>query len=558
MLTVIRTKEGKSRWLTTSSTHFKDRDKEIVSEKALVADVERADADGDYGPLRWWHVKGLDIGTCDFNEVRDGMLIESGTFHNEAIARAVEKEAPNLGVSIGFTHPADQPDAQGVFHDIRRYERSLLPLGSASNPYTTFSVKEKGMAPNTPERAAKKWRAFVDTVFQGDEDSAKAYAEQISARAEEIKGSGVAFKETREKAGDDMGKQSTWIAKSSMVTRATALINNNLTEAKGTAFSQPRQAVVALQTVMAQATMIRDFAEGWIRSIEDRTAGWKESDAASEKAEAWDDMKYREPALASVRNALEHAREVQAAIVGFHGIINPNDYRNMSKASWDKAVSALNEIDRASDHATGLVGSLQSAMNSVKSISAPAAKKEARPTRVADRDPLASLFAGEGAKEVEVVESEKAGDGPKYTDLNQVSDAVREQETAFRAVSNAGGNGDWDAGKAAAQRGAQAANKAQRLWSTLAGEAKAMAEVYSDNERGMGEKARGGGPPEPTDLNDVRICVENQRNIFNAIRGASERGQYLGAVRLATEAKGWAQKAQRLFSRVVVEADAML
>lgn len=383
MLTVIRTKEGKSRWLTTSSTYFKDRDKEIVSEKALAADVERADADGDFGPLRWWHVKGLDIGTCDFNEVRDGMLIESGTFYNEAIARAVEKEAPNLGVSIGFTHPADQPDAQGVFHDIRRYERSLLPLGSASNPYTTFSVKEKGMAPNTPERAAKKWRAFVDTVFQGDEDSAKAYAEQISARAEEIKSSGVAFKETRTEKGG-LGD----VAAADLRDAASYLSAAILDADHGdwaSAHANLEECNRGMQ--QAQRYVARALAEARSK------AGQRKE--ASEKGEAWDDMKYREPALASIRNALEQAREVQSAIVGFHGIVNPNDYRNMSKASWDKAVSALNAIEQASTHAVKLASSLESAKNSVASIKPPLVSKEiksAKPTRVVDRDPLASLL----------------------------------------------------------------------------------------------------------------------------------------------------------------------
>lgn len=198
MFKTYRTKDGKARWIGTSSNRFKDRDGEIVSEKALAADVERADKDGDYGPLRWWHVKGLDIGTCDFNTMRDGVLIESGTFLNEDIARWAEKNADDLGLSIGFTHPADQPDGKGVFTNIRRVERSLLPNVSAANPYTNFAVKE---AVNLADpKTARKWKTFVTVLFGGDEKAATEYAERVSQTARSLEEKGVEFKEATEKA----------------------------------------------------------------------------------------------------------------------------------------------------------------------------------------------------------------------------------------------------------------------------------------------------------------------------------------------------------------------
>lgn len=459
MLTVIRTKEGKSRWLTTSSTHFKDRDKEIVSEKALAADVERADADGDFGPLRWWHVKGLDIGSCDFNEVRDGMLIESGTFHNEAIARAVEKEAPNLGVSIGFTHPADQPDAEGVFHDIKRYERSLLPIGSASNPYTTFSVKEKGMAPNTPERAAKKWRAFVDTVFQGDEDSAKAYAEQISARAEEIKGSGVAFKETREKAGipksqlfneatniretvkraigdmDDIGGQvgTGNSANDNLIRSASSAAVDALTQALlkidavrraiqnadtnkesdaasekaapgslyGTDRTRVAKIILATRAKIDEATRLSGSADGleeynrapgvksnidsgeralmsadnYYSMAADRLGKWLlENNAGSDK-EAQSEKGLGEVAVEDLRDAAAYLQDAIAS---------------SNKKDYEQAYAELKQGEQTGQNGLNFIK--RAAAEAYRQMNLPAQKKEARPTRVADRDPLASLL----------------------------------------------------------------------------------------------------------------------------------------------------------------------
>ena len=141
MLQVFKQADGRDRWVIISSSAFLDRDREIVSTKALEADVARADADGDYGPLRWWHVKGLDIGDCDFNAMHGRLLVESGTFRHSAFAEMVKQHAGALGVSIGFLHPQDEPDATGIFNHIRRKERSLLPRGKESN-LLTFRFEE--------------------------------------------------------------------------------------------------------------------------------------------------------------------------------------------------------------------------------------------------------------------------------------------------------------------------------------------------------------------------------------------------------------------------------
>jgi hypothetical protein len=88
---VFKDKSGGYRWVMLSSNAFRDRDHEIVSTKALSADVARADGDQQYGPLRWWHVgipfgPGLDLGDCDFNAMVGRMLVESGTFRSPHFA----------------------------------------------------------------------------------------------------------------------------------------------------------------------------------------------------------------------------------------------------------------------------------------------------------------------------------------------------------------------------------------------------------------------------------------------------------------------------------------
>jgi hypothetical protein len=152
---VYKDARGRLRWVAYSSNAYRDRDEEIVSTKALQDDCARADADAAYGPLRWWHVPGWELGDCDFNAMHGRVLVESGTFKSDAIGQAVARAAPSLQLSIGFTHAPDEPDRHGVFHHIRRFERSLVPSGRAANPFTKLSVvKESGM--DTEKEAALK------------------------------------------------------------------------------------------------------------------------------------------------------------------------------------------------------------------------------------------------------------------------------------------------------------------------------------------------------------------------------------------------------------------
>lgn len=186
-ITVFKDAAGHYRWLTFSSTAFRDRDDEIVSTKALEDDVARADADGDYGPLRWWHLPGLDIGDCDFNAMHGRTLIESGTFRDERYGPLIAAKAADLGVSIGFHHPATEPDAEKVFHRIRRFERSLLPLAYPSNLYTALVVKENAAVDD------KKIEGLKALGF--DDDMIASIQQQATAREKAADAAGVAFKE---------------------------------------------------------------------------------------------------------------------------------------------------------------------------------------------------------------------------------------------------------------------------------------------------------------------------------------------------------------------------
>jgi len=114
------------------------------------------------------------------------VLVESGTFRTPAIAQKVARAAGDLEISLGFFHPTFEPDADGVFHHIRRFERSLTPRGKASNLYTSFQVKEHTPMDET-KKAALKALGFSDADI-GDIEQRAATTEKSASDA------GVAFK----------------------------------------------------------------------------------------------------------------------------------------------------------------------------------------------------------------------------------------------------------------------------------------------------------------------------------------------------------------------------
>jgi len=184
---VFKDADGRYRWVAISSNSYRDRDQEIVSQKALEADVEYADRSKEYGPLRFWHVPGWDLGSCDFNMMHGRMLIESGTFKSEPVGAAVAQAQKSYQLSIGFTHPRNEPN-EGVYYHIRRFERSLVPSGRAANPFTSLSVmKETNMLTAEKEAQLRKLLGDPDLL-----DSVLSGAAAAQKQADDL---GVAFKE---------------------------------------------------------------------------------------------------------------------------------------------------------------------------------------------------------------------------------------------------------------------------------------------------------------------------------------------------------------------------
>lgn len=202
---VFKDHQGQSRWIARTTTAYRDRDGEIISEAALDSDSQRMMATKQFGPLRYWHIgqpdplsdtapwgPGVDIGDCDYSVVIGRTRIESGTFKSAALARQMAAVADKHEMSPGFFHPLDQPDSDQTFNAIRTFERSPVPTryGRASNLFTGFTVKEFRMEVSEMERRFKAmYQELGLTPEQAVELGQSLVATEKAASAQ-----GVAFK----------------------------------------------------------------------------------------------------------------------------------------------------------------------------------------------------------------------------------------------------------------------------------------------------------------------------------------------------------------------------
>jgi 2'-5' RNA ligase len=186
---VFKDRDGFYRWISRSSTAFKDRDGQYMSMDALGQAVDFNDESGDYGPLRWWHMKGVDLGVCDFSMLYGKTLIESGTFLKEEYGEAIKNSKTNFGVSIGVKHPIAEP-VDDTFKNILIFERSIMPSGQESNMFTGLTVKGEQQMENKKQML----KVFELVQLLGPDTAYKALddARTIEKEAEE---SGHTFKE---------------------------------------------------------------------------------------------------------------------------------------------------------------------------------------------------------------------------------------------------------------------------------------------------------------------------------------------------------------------------
>jgi hypothetical protein len=206
-LTIFKAANGRLRWISRTTTAFRDRDGEILSVAALTKAADRMRITKQYGPLRWWHVgtptpedaqrpwgPGLDLGMCDYAAVIGRTLVESGTFYDDALGQALALKADSLEMSPGFYYAPNWRESDGTFTDMLIFERSPVPtrFGRASNYFTGFAVKEQR---SMDEKELAKKLAALKAETGADDATIARLASNLTAAEKQADSQQVAFKE---------------------------------------------------------------------------------------------------------------------------------------------------------------------------------------------------------------------------------------------------------------------------------------------------------------------------------------------------------------------------
>jgi hypothetical protein len=118
--------------------------------------------DRNFGPLRWWHVPGWDIGTCDYRAMSGSILVESGTFKAGQSAMrspATTRKSRWVRASVSLI---PGPTMKSAFNYIETFERSLLPSLKASNWLTRLFISKKQK--EEPKMLSQKAKELIELL----------------------------------------------------------------------------------------------------------------------------------------------------------------------------------------------------------------------------------------------------------------------------------------------------------------------------------------------------------------------------------------------------------
>lgn len=189
--TVQKDLNGKWRWMATFTNNFKDRDGEIISEKALDDYIERVNSGLIPLPELWLgHIEGTKHGQADMVFGVGSFVTAVGSFDDTPDAlKAVDyykKNASKVALSHGFTFPS-WGLKDGIYDVVNVFEISVLPAPLvASNPFTEFEV-------NNMKQISPEQQTALSLVF--GKDKVDTIIESRRQQSEEIKAAGVAFKD---------------------------------------------------------------------------------------------------------------------------------------------------------------------------------------------------------------------------------------------------------------------------------------------------------------------------------------------------------------------------
>lgn len=183
---VTKQSDGRLRFFTRYSNAWKDRDGEIITEKAHREYVDWANAEQVYPELWLWHTKGTRFGQVDWLDFADGFSHASGLIDEGKENIVASLAGKELGVSHGFFSVQD-----GNFIEAyRSFEISVLPQERAAVWTADFNImsKETELMAFTPER-----RAFL--VGTLGEETVKQLEQNTKSVADQLRAAGVEYKE---------------------------------------------------------------------------------------------------------------------------------------------------------------------------------------------------------------------------------------------------------------------------------------------------------------------------------------------------------------------------
>jgi len=165
--TVYKQDDGTFRWASVSSVAVKDKEFEIVTEKAQDDAIQHATDTGEFGEIDLVHIEGTDVGKCDFMARAGKRLLESGTFDDSDLARgaikALSEDPDYWGVSIQFVYDPSKFDGEKYNGNIRIKKRTILPQEMAAS-YGTKLVAIGGENPMEKQVISDKAREALEKL----------------------------------------------------------------------------------------------------------------------------------------------------------------------------------------------------------------------------------------------------------------------------------------------------------------------------------------------------------------------------------------------------------
>lgn len=185
---VYKSADGSMRWASVSSTAIKDKEFEVVTERAYDDAIQHAKDTKEFGVLDLVHVDGTDVGDADLMLRADKRLIEGGTFRDTPMAanaiKAVQDDPDHWGVSIEFVFDPSKFDGEKYNGNIRIQKRAILPQEMAA-AYGTRFIAIGGKSSMSEELKKDTREALAKLGIS--EDEIEALAEKQVAQPENVK-----------------------------------------------------------------------------------------------------------------------------------------------------------------------------------------------------------------------------------------------------------------------------------------------------------------------------------------------------------------------------------